>query len=73
MTNIQISPYFYGVLLLKSTSRVNIFEETAYLFPNHVQKISYFFPKLFDFDRYSTMVGENFESCTSQMPRNSSK
>ena len=28
---------------------------------------------MFEFWRHSTMVGENFEYCTSQMPRNASK
>ena len=47
--------------------------ETAYLFLLRVRQVPYFFPKLFDFGRYSTMVKENFESCTSQMPRDAFK
>ena len=52
--------------------RVNILVGNA-LFPLRARQGTYFFPKYFEFWRYSTMVRENFKSCTSQMPRNASK
>ena len=64
---------YMGKNLQKHPTRVNILVETASLFPLCAHQISYFFPKKIEFWRYSTMVEDNFESSTSQRPRNDSK